>query len=79
MKPEIHKKMEVKSMYQIKDRLKALGKTQVWLILELRKRGVEVQPPLMSSIINGVYTYPQAQRVLKVCDEVLKDVENGTN
>lgn len=66
-------------MYQIKDRLKALGKTQVWLILELRKRGVEVQPPLMSSIINGVYTYPQAQRVLKVCDEVLKDVENGTN
>lgn len=66
-------------MYQIKDRLKALGKTQVWLILELRKRGVEVQPPLMSSIINGVYTYPQAQRVLKVCDEVLKDVENGTD
>lgn len=66
-------------MYQIKDRLKALGKTQVWLILELRKRGVEVQPPLMSSIINGVYTYPQAQRVLKVCDEVLRDVENGTN
>lgn len=66
-------------MYQIKDRLKALGKTQVWLILELRKRGVEVQPPLMSSIINGVYTYPQAQRVLKVCDEVLKEVENGTD
>ncbi len=66
-------------MYQIKDRLKALGKTQVWLILELRKRGVEVQPPLMSSIINGVYTYPQAQRVLKVCDEVLKEVENGAD
>lgn len=66
-------------MFQIKERLKALGKTQVWLILELRKRGVEVQPPLMSSIINGVYTYPQAQRVLKVCDEVLRDVENGTD
>lgn len=66
-------------MYQIKDRLKALGKTQVWLILELRKRGVEVQPPLMSSIINGVYTYPQAQRVLKVCDEVIKEKENGTD
>lgn len=66
-------------MFQIKDRLKKLGKTQVWLILELRKRGVEIQPPLMSSIINGVYTYPQAQRVLKVCDEILTEVENAAD
>ncbi len=65
-------------MYQIKDRIKALGKTQVWLIFELRKRGIEIQPPLMSSIINGVYTYPQAQRVLKVCDEILTEVENAS-
>ena len=53
-------------MYQIKDRLKKLGETQVWLIFQLRERGIEIKPPLMSSIINGVYTYPQAQRVLKV-------------
>ena len=66
-------------MYQIKDRIKALGKTQVWLIFELRKRGIEIQPPLMSSIINGVYTYPQAQRVLKVCDEILTEVENAAD
>lgn len=66
-------------MFQIKDRLKRLKKTQVWLIFELRKRGIEVQPPLLSSIINGVYTYPQAQRVLKVCDEILTEVENATN
>jgi len=65
-------------MYQIKDRIKALGKTQVWLIFELRKRGIEIQPPLMSSIINGVYTYPQAQRVLKVCDEILTENENAS-
>ncbi len=65
-------------MLTIKDRLKKLGKTQVWLIFELRKRGIEVQPPLLSSIINGVYTYPQAQRVLKVCDEILTEVENAT-
>lgn len=65
-------------MYQIKDRIKALGKTQVWLIFELRKRGIDIQPPLMSSIINGVYTYPQAQRVLKVCDEILTENENAS-
>lgn len=65
-------------MYQIKDRIKTLGKTQVWLIFELRKRGIEIQPPLMSSIINGVYTYPQAQRVLKVCDEILTENENAS-
>lgn len=63
-------------MFQIKDRLKKLGKTQVWLIFELRKRGIDIQPPLMSSIINGVYTYPQANRILVVCDEILKKVEN---
>lgn len=62
-------------MYQIKDRLKKLGKTQVWLIFQLRERGIEIQPPLMSSIINGVYTYPRAQRVLKVCDEILTEAE----
>lgn len=62
-------------MYQIKDRLKKLGKTQVWLIFQLRERGIEIQPPLMSSIINGVYTYPQAQRVLKVCGEILTEAE----
>jgi len=66
-------------MYQIKDRLKRLKKTQVWLIFELRKRGIEIQPPLMSSIINGVYTYPQAQRVLKACDEILTEVENAAD
>ena len=64
-------------MFQIKDRLKKLNKTQVWLIFKLRKRGIEVQPPLLSSVINGVYTYPQAQRVLKVCDEILTEAENA--
>ena len=64
-------------MYQIKDRLKKLDKTQVWLIFQLRERGIEIQPPLMSSIINNVYTYPQAQRVLRVCDEILTEAENA--
>lgn len=61
---------------EVKNRLKALGKTQRWLIFELRKRGVDAQPPLLSSILSGAYTYPQADRVLKVCDEILTEVEN---
>ena len=64
---------------EIKDRLKALGKTQRWLIFELRKRGTAVQPPLLSSILCGAYTYPQADRILKVCDEILKEVESNVN
>lgn len=64
-------------MYQIKSRLQSLGKTQVWLIFELRKRGFEVQPPLMSSIINGVYTYPASKKILKECDDILKEIENA--
>ena len=62
---------------EIKNRLKSLGKSQRWLIFELRKRGVNAQPPLLSAILSGAYTYPQAERVLKVCDEILKEVENN--
>jgi hypothetical protein len=62
---------------EIKNRLKALGKTQRWLLFELRERGINTQPPLLSSILSGAYTYPQAERVLKVCDEILKEVENN--
>jgi hypothetical protein len=61
----------------IKDRLKVVGKTQRWLIFELRKKGINAQPPLLSEILSGAYTYPQAERILKVCDEILKEVENN--
>ena len=44
-------------MSHIQERMKKLGVKQVDLILELRKRGITVQPPEMSSIIRGVYTY----------------------
>lgn len=46
-------------MRQIQERMKKLGIKQVDLILELRKRGIVVQPPEMSSIIRGIYTYPK--------------------
>lgn len=66
-------------MYDIKSRLDSLGKSQVWLLKELRKRGINTQPPQLSNIINGIYTYPKAQLVGKTCDEIIKEAERDAN
>lgn len=62
-------------MRQIQERMKKLGIKQVDMILELQKRGVVVQPPEMSSILRGVYTYPKATKVLNECDKILREHE----
>lgn len=62
-------------MSQIQERMKQLDIKQVDLIIELRKRGIVVQPPEMSSIIHGVNTYPKAKRVLDECDRILSEYE----
>ena len=62
-------------MSQIQERMKKLGIKQVDMILELRERGITVQPPEMSSIIRGVYTYPKAKVVLDECDKILTERE----
>lgn len=59
----------------IKQRMEALGMSQVDMIFALQRRGVEVQPPMLSSILRGVYTYPKARRVLAECDKVLMERE----
>lgn len=64
-------------MNNIKERLSALGKTQVWLLIELRCRGIDVQPPQLSNIINCVYTYPKAKSVLSECDKILTEAEQN--
>ena len=46
-------------MSDIKSRMADLGMTQVDMIMLLRERGYEVQPPMLSSILRGVYTYAQ--------------------
>ena len=58
-------------MFQIRERMKALGMTQVRLIFELRERGIVVQPPEMSQILSGVNTYPKATRVLEMVKQIL--------
>lgn len=60
----------------VKSRMVDLGMTQVDMILELQKRGINVQPPMMSSILRGVYTYPKAKLVLAECEKILKEREN---
>ena len=64
-------------MYDIKERLSSLGLSQVWLLKELRKRGLNTQPPQLSNIINGVYTYPKAQLVGEKCNEIIKEAEEN--
>lgn len=63
-------------MSQIQERMKKLGIKQVDMILELRERGITVQPPEMSSIIRGVYTYPKAKIVFDECDKILNERES---
>ena len=64
-------------MLRIKDRLKALNKTQIWLVFKLREKGFNVQPPVLSSVLSGAYTYPMANRILNACDEILTEEENA--
>lgn len=68
-----------KIVNDIKSRMDALGVTQVDLILELQKRGYTVQPPMLSSILRGVYTYPKAKKILEECDNILKEKENESD
>lgn len=48
----------------VKERMLQLGITQVEMIRELRERGITVQPPMLSSVLSEVYTYPKARSIL---------------
>lgn len=63
----------------IKERMEKVGKTQVDMILELQKRGYAVQPPMLSSILRGVYTYPKAKQILAVCEKILAEREHESD
>ena len=66
-------------MYDIKKRLAKLGKSQIWLLKELRERGIDTQPPQLSNIINGNYTYPKAREVLDECVCIIEQLEQATS
>lgn len=60
----------------IKSKMSELGMSQVDMIFELRKKGCEIQPPLLSSILSGVYTSPKAKVVLAECKKIIEEHEN---
>lgn len=62
-------------MSKIQERMTKLGIKQVDLIFELRKRGISVQPPELSSIIREVYTYPKSKAILEECEKILDEYE----
>ena len=59
----------------VKERMVELGMSQVDMILELQKHDIIVQPPMLSSILRGVYTYPKAKQILAACEEILTERE----
>lgn len=63
-------------MHNIKERLADMGKSQVWLLKKLREHGVITQPPQLSNIINGIYTYPKAKLIGEMCDNILTEAEH---
>lgn len=61
---------------EIRERLKKLGKTQNWLILQMKAQGVSVLTSEFSNILNGVMTTPKAKKVIALCDEILTKHES---
>ena len=60
----------------VKIRLLNLGKKQVDLLKVIRSKGYSnLQPPRLSSYINGANTTPQAQAVMKIVYETLEQWE----
>lgn len=66
-------------MNPILGRMEKLGLKQVDMILELRKRGIVVQPPEMSSILRGINTYPKAKKVLNECEKIVTELESRSD
>lgn len=64
-------------MNNVRERLHAIKKPQTWLILKLKERGLVVQTSEFSYILSEVLTTPKSKTVLKLCDEILKEVESN--
>lgn len=63
----------------ILERMKKIGLKQVDMIVELRKRGIAIQPPELSSTLRGIYTYPKSERVLEECEAILNELEHDSD
>lgn len=64
-------------MSEILNRMNKAGIKQVDILIELRERGIVVQPPELSQMLRGIYTYPKAKRVLAACEEIVTRHESN--
>lgn len=59
------------------DRMKALGLKQVDILRKLRERGIAIQPPELSAMLNGINTYPKSKKVMDEVDNILSEIEQA--
>ena len=64
-------------MNNILDRMRNINMRQVDMLVELRERGIVVQPPELSQMLRGIYTYPKAKKVLAACEEIVTKHESA--
>lgn len=55
------------------ERMKEQGITQVDMILELKRRGIIVQPPELSSALRGIATYPKSKKIVAEVETILDE------
>lgn len=60
---------------EIRITLIQLGKKQIDLIHELKKKAVTVTPSEMSGFLNGVYQTPKAKMVMEMVYQIIKEWE----
>jgi hypothetical protein len=58
-------------LYDIKTRLKAMGRTQRGLLEPLRARGLKVDPNMVSDALNGHRTSPAYSRIVEASNEIV--------
>ena len=63
--------------HKIRVSLAEFGLTQVWLIEELRKRGLITDKTEMSSVLSGTRHGRKADQILKTSVEILNECRDG--
>ncbi len=64
--------------YNLKVRLALIGKTQRWLLEELRNAGFHsLSIPRLSAIVNGHDRFPSAGVILDKAEEIVRNYEDS--
>lgn len=63
---------------EIKIELLKLGKSQIWLLDQLRERGIICDPSELSKMLGRPqYDYPKRDRVFALCAEIIKEYKEN--